>query len=93
MQFLRCYLDYFPENCGYFGEEQGEHIHQDISDMEKRCQEIKISGRLPLVPEEGCGVCSAQTKVPKQNVHPRVASLVHYTLLTTYLKYFESLCE
>ena len=38
MHFLRSYLDYFLENCGDFSEEQGEHFHQDISDMEKRHQ-------------------------------------------------------
>ena len=36
MHFLRSHLDYFPENWGEFSEEQGEHFHQDISDMEKR---------------------------------------------------------
>ena len=38
MHFLRSYLDYFLENCGDFNEEQGEHLHQDISDMEKHHQ-------------------------------------------------------
>ena len=39
MHFLRSHLDYFPENCGDFSEEQGERFHQDISDMEKRYQD------------------------------------------------------
>ena len=38
MHFLRSHLDYFPENCGDFSEEQFERFHQDISDMEKRYQ-------------------------------------------------------
>ena len=38
MCFLRSHLDYFPENCEDFNEEQAEHLHQDISDMEKRYQ-------------------------------------------------------
>ena len=38
MHFLRSHLDYFPENCGDFREEQDERFHQDISDMEKRYQ-------------------------------------------------------
>ena len=36
--FLRSHLDYFPENCGDFSEEQGERFHQDISVMEERYQ-------------------------------------------------------
>ena len=39
MHCLRSYLDYFLENCGDFNEEQGEHFHQDISDMEKHYQD------------------------------------------------------
>ena len=38
MHFLRSHLDYFPENCGDFSEEQGECFHQDISGMEKGYQ-------------------------------------------------------
>ena len=41
MHFLRSHLAhlyYFSENCGDFSEEQGEHFHQDISDMENRYQ-------------------------------------------------------
>ena len=36
--FLWSHLEYFPENCGDFSEEQGEHFHKDINDMEKRYQ-------------------------------------------------------
>ena len=35
MHFLWSHLNYFPENCGDFSEEQGAHFHQDIGDMEK----------------------------------------------------------
>lgn len=38
MHFLRSHLDYFPENCGDFSEEQGERFHQDIRVMEERYQ-------------------------------------------------------
>ena len=38
MHFLRSHLEYFPENCGDFSEEQGERFHKDINDMEKRYQ-------------------------------------------------------
>lgn len=38
MHFLRSHLDYFPENCGYFSEEQGERFHQDLRVMEERYQ-------------------------------------------------------
>ena len=36
--FLRSYLDYFPQNCGDFSQEQGERFHQDIRVMEERYQ-------------------------------------------------------
>ena len=52
-----------------------------------------LSVGLLLVSEEGCGVCSAQTKVPEDTIHPRVASLIHYTLLSTHAKYFLNLRE
>ena len=29
----------------------------------------QYQGRLLLVPEEGCGVCSAQKKVPEEIIH------------------------
>ena len=38
MHFLHSHLDYFPENCDNYGEEQGERFHQDISCMEERYQ-------------------------------------------------------
>jgi hypothetical protein len=31
-------LDYFPENLGDLSEEQGERFHQDVKEMERRCQ-------------------------------------------------------
>ena len=38
MHFLQSHLDYFPENCGDYSEEQGERFHQDIKTMETRYQ-------------------------------------------------------
>ena len=38
LHFLKCHLDYFPENLGDVSEEQGERFHQDIRVMEKRYQ-------------------------------------------------------
>ena len=96
MHFLWSHLDYFLENCGDFRDKQGERFHQDISDMEKHYQGrwyINFSGRLLLVPEEGCGVCSAQKKVPEEIIHSWVASLVHYTLLAAFSKYSVSRFE
>ena len=31
-------LDYFPENCGGFSEEQGKCFHKDLRGMEERYQ-------------------------------------------------------
>ena len=36
MHFLHSHLDYFPENCDDYSEEQGERFYQDISCMEER---------------------------------------------------------
>ena len=30
IHFLNSHLDYFPENCGNYSEEQGKGFHQDI---------------------------------------------------------------
>ena len=38
IHFLNSHLNYFPENCGDYSEEQGERFHQDIRMMEERCQ-------------------------------------------------------
>lgn len=38
MHFLRSHLDYFPDNCGDYSEEQGERFHKDIRVMEERYQ-------------------------------------------------------
>lgn len=38
MHLLWSHLDYFPENCGDYSEEQGERFHQDIRTMEERYQ-------------------------------------------------------
>ena len=36
MHFLRSHLDYFPDNCGYYSEEENKRFHQDIRTMEER---------------------------------------------------------
>ena len=36
MHFLNSHLEYFPDNCGKYSEEQGERFHQDITTMEQR---------------------------------------------------------
>ncbi|GFU54509.1 uncharacterized protein TNCV_3024841 [Trichonephila clavipes] len=36
VHFLHSHLDYFPENLGAVGEEQGERFHQDIKEMKRR---------------------------------------------------------
>ena len=38
IHFLQSHLDYFPENCRDYSEEQGERFHQDIITMETRYQ-------------------------------------------------------
>ena len=38
IHFLNAHLDYFPDNCGDYSEEQGERFHQDISTIEERYQ-------------------------------------------------------
>jgi hypothetical protein len=38
LHFLSSHLDYFPQNCGDYSEEQGERFHQDIRVMEERYQ-------------------------------------------------------
>ena len=53
-QFFRFHLDYFPENCGDFSEEKGEHSRQDLCGIEE------YLGRLLSVSEEGCVVCPTQ---------------------------------
>src|SRR5271170_4225217 len=35
VHFLHSHLDYLPENLGKVSEEQGEHFHQDMKEMEK----------------------------------------------------------
>ena len=38
LHYLHSRLDRFPENLGDVSDEQEERFHQDISDMEVRCQ-------------------------------------------------------
>jgi len=38
LHFLDSHIDYFPMNLGTYSEEQGERLHQDIKQMEKRYQ-------------------------------------------------------
>ena len=71
MQFLRSHLEYFPENCEDFNnEEQGERFPQDFLGTKERYQGRRdVSfGRLLLASEEGCTVCSAQQKFLKRSL-------------------------
>ena len=38
--FLHSHLEYFPDNLGYYSEEQGERFHQDLNVMERRYQAV-----------------------------------------------------
>ena len=38
LHFLKHHLEYFPENLGHIGEEQGERFYQDIRAIEERYQ-------------------------------------------------------
>jgi hypothetical protein len=38
VHFLDSHLDNFPANLGAVSEEQAERFHQDIKEMERRCQ-------------------------------------------------------
>ena len=38
LHFLHSHLEYFPDNLGYYSEEQGERFHQDLKIMERRYQ-------------------------------------------------------
>ena len=40
LHFLDSHLDWFPENLGTFSEEQGERMHQDLNEFEKRYQGV-----------------------------------------------------
>jgi len=40
LHFLDSHFDFFPENLGAFSEEQGERMHQDLSEFEKRFQGV-----------------------------------------------------
>ncbi|GBP52115.1 hypothetical protein EVAR_42018_1 [Eumeta japonica] len=39
LHFLDSHVDSFPENLGAVSEEQGERLHHDTKEMEKRYQE------------------------------------------------------
>ena len=38
IHYLFSHMDRFPENLGAMSDEQGGRFHQDIKDMETRCQ-------------------------------------------------------
>ncbi|KAI6652505.1 Receptor-type tyrosine-protein phosphatase epsilon-like [Oopsacas minuta] len=42
LHFLHSHIDFFPENLGAVSDEQGERFHQDIQEMETRCQGKRI---------------------------------------------------
>ena len=40
LHFLHSHLEYFPDNLGYYSEEQGERFHQALNVMERRYQAV-----------------------------------------------------
>jgi hypothetical protein len=38
LHFLASHLDYFPPNLGAVSEEQSKRLHQNLKDVERRCQ-------------------------------------------------------
>ena len=40
LHFLHSHLEYFPDNVGYYSEEQGERFHQDLKVLERRYQGV-----------------------------------------------------
>ena len=40
LHFLHSHLEYFPDNLGYYSEEQCERFHQDLKVMERRYQGV-----------------------------------------------------
>ena len=38
IHFLNSHLNYFPDNCGDYSEDQGERFHQGVATMEARYQ-------------------------------------------------------
>lgn len=40
LHFMHSHIDYFPENLGDFSEEQGERMHQDLREFEKKYQGV-----------------------------------------------------
>ena len=38
IHFLKCHLDFFPEDLGKISDEHGERFHQTIQTIEKRYQ-------------------------------------------------------
>jgi len=46
IHFLDFHLDFFPDNLGAVGDEQGEHFHHDISALEKRYQGQRSARKL-----------------------------------------------
>ena len=37
-EFENSFLDYFPEKRGSLSAEEGKRLHQDIKEIERRCQ-------------------------------------------------------
>ena len=59
LHFLSSHLDYFPDNCGDYSEEQGYRFHQDIRVMGALPWPLgrEYAGRLLLEPEERLAKC------------------------------------
>lgn len=69
MHFLNSHLDYFPNNCGDYSEEQGERFHQDIRMMEERYQ-----GRWDInMLADYCWCLKRDVPIAQQQQHKRKA--------------------
>ena len=62
LYFLDSHIDYFSESLGDFSEEQGEKMHQDLREFEKRYQ--GVWGKICL--QTTVGVCQES-----QNKHTK----------------------
>lgn len=70
IHFFESHLDFFPENCGGFSDEQGERFHQDINSMEARFKGKSLVGLLG----EYCWSICRDTITP----HKRQSTLPHF---------------
>ena len=81
MHYLHSHLDYFPEHCGDYSEEQEERFHQDVSIREERYQGRRGVNFLArycwcLKRIEGFTVYSTRNEIYKETIYSRVAYLI-----------------